>query len=88
MSSDKKEVAYRVTGIRLYTIDHLNEPDLSPDTDGLRQATDVWIQRANESPNGFGVGSMEFKVEREDGGPGGVITLSTTDKELFISVPS
>lgn len=88
MSSNKNEVAYRVTGIRLHTPDHLNEPDLSPDTDSLRQAVDVWIQRANESPDGFGVGFVEFRVEREDGGPGGIIVLSTTDKELFLSVPS
>lgn len=88
MSSNKNEVAYRVTGVRLYTPDHLKEPGLSPDTDGLRQALDVWIQRANGSPDGLGVGSVEFKVEREDGGPGGVIVLSTTDKELFLSVPS
>ncbi|MDQ1299618.1 MAG: hypothetical protein QG636_286 [Patescibacteria group bacterium] len=87
MSRNENGVAYTVTGIRLHSIDHLQRASAEADVDGLDKTINEWIARAKDSPSGFGVGSLVFFVKDKDGEEA-TIFLSTTEGELFLSVPA
>ncbi len=76
-----KERAYRISKIEFHSpmpSDSLTGEDLGATAEGLQQVVDRWSATALASPDGMAVGGERF----------GIIDISTTHKELFITVPA
>lgn len=87
---DTKEVAYRVTKIEYQSpLDggSITGEDLGANAEGLQEAVNRWAKNALKIPSGFAVGHVRFTIEEENGTGTGIIDISLTDAEVFITVP-